>query len=78
VPIVHVNVGNIDAGAEGLAMVKQISGKCSLLIAGGGVRDIEGARRVLSAGADSVAIGTAAMKQPDLCGRIQRLLRRSL
>ena len=78
VPIVHVNVGNTDAGAEGLAMVKQISGKCSLLIAGGGVRDIEGARRVLSAGADSVAIGTAAMKQPDLCGRIQRLLRRSL
>ncbi len=75
IPIVHVNVGNTDAGGEGLAILEQISGKCSLLIAGGGVTDIEGARRVLSAGADCVAIGTAAMKQPDLCGRIQRLLR---
>ncbi|MFH1009515.1 MAG: HisA/HisF-related TIM barrel protein [Candidatus Latescibacterota bacterium] len=75
IPIVHVNVGNSAVGAKGLATLESFRGKCACLIAGGGVRDIEGARSVLDAGADSVAIGTAAMKHPDLCGRIQHLLR---
>lgn len=75
IPILHVNVGNTDASSEGLAMLEQLSGKCSFLIASGGVRDRKGAQRVLKAGADAVAIGTAAMKEPHLCGRIQNLLR---
>jgi len=75
IPILHVNVENTDAGSEGLAMLEKLSGKCPFLIAGGGVRNIQGARRVLRAGADAVAIGTAAMKNPDLCGCIQNLLK---
>ena len=75
VPIVHVNVENTDAGSEGLAMVTQLREMCSVLIASGGVHDIEGAQRTLEAGAGAVAIGTAAMEDPELCGRIQRLLR---
>lgn len=77
VPIVHINVENTDADSEGLAMVAQLREADLFLIAGGGVRDIEGAKRALAAGADAVAIGTAAMRDPDLCGRIQRLLRRA-
>jgi len=75
VPIVHVNAENTDAGSKGLAMVAQLRDTCPFLIASGGVHDIQGARRMLEAGADAVAIGTAAMKDPDLCGRIQHLLR---
>jgi len=77
VPIVHVNVEDTEAGSDGLAMLAQLRDRCSFLIASGGVRDIEGAGRTLKAGADAVAIGTAAMKDPDLCGRIQHLLRRA-
>ncbi len=74
VPIVHVNVQDCDTGSNGLAMVGQFKGRASFLIAGGGIRDVYGARRVLSAGADAVAIGTAAMEDLDLCGRVQNLL----
>ena len=56
-------------------MVTQLREMCSVLIASGGVHDIEGAQRTLEAGAGAVAIGTAAMEDPELCGRIQRLLR---
>ena len=74
IPILHVNVVNTDAGSKGLAMLEQLSGKCSFLIAGGGVKDIQGAQRVLRVGADAVAIGTAAMEDPDFCGHIQNQL----
>ena len=76
IPMVHVNVDDTDAGSEGLAMLGQLTGRCSFLIASGGVKDVEGARRALRAGADAVAVGTAAMKDPNLCGRIQDLLRK--
>lgn len=76
VPVVHVDVGETDAGGAGLALIEELRGRCPLLIAGGGIRDLEGARRALEAGADAVAIGTAAMGDPGLCGRLQRQLRR--
>lgn len=75
VPIVHINVGCTDAGSEGLSMVSRLRGRCPFLIVSGGIRDIEGARRVLAAGADAIGIGTAAMKDAGLCGRIQRALK---
>ena len=75
VPIIHINVEESHEGSQGLAMIAKLQGKCSILIAGGGVKDIEGARRVLEAGADGVAIATAAMEDPDLCGVIQKALR---
>ena len=55
-----------------------LSGLCVAfvcLIAGGGIKDMEGARRVLEQGADAVAIGTAAMKEAALCGDIQKRLK---
>jgi len=76
VPAVHIDVVDTHAGSAGLSMIRQLKGKCRLLIAGGGVTDIAGAQRVLRAGADAVAIGTAAMKDPDLCRRIQDALRK--
>ena len=74
VPIVHANVHDASPGGEGLAMLRQMKGQCPCLIASGGIQGIHDARRVLEAGADAVAIGTAAMQDPHLCGRIQKLL----
>ena len=48
---------------------------CAKHGAGGGIKDMEGARRVWEQGADAVAIGTAAMKEAALCGDIQKRLK---
>lgn len=74
IPIININVHDTTAGSEGLRMISALKSKCELLIAGGGVKNIEDARRVVAAGADAVAIGTAAMNEPGLMGRIQKSL----
>ena len=71
VPIVHLNIESSDAQSAGLRALGQLAGKCGFLIVGGGITDAEDARRVFKAGAGAVAIGTAAMKDRTLCGRIQ-------
>ncbi len=76
VPIVHINVENTEAGSPGLQILKKLAGRCLFLIGGGGVKEIEGAQRVLETGANAVAIGTAAMNNPDLCGHLQNLLKK--
>jgi tRNA-dihydrouridine synthase len=75
VSIVHLNIESSDAQCAGLRAVGELTGKCGFLIAGGGITDVEDARRVLKAGAGAVAIGSAAMKDPALCGRIQSMLK---
>ena len=75
VALVHVNLGACDAGSEGLVALPDLATRCSFVIAGGGIADADGARRVLDAGASAVAVGTAAMKDPAFCGRLQQELR---
>ena len=75
VPIISINLVNTTADSAGLKALKQIAGHCLFLIAGGGIKDLDDARRVLEQGADAVAIGTAAMKQTALCGDIQKHLK---
>jgi len=75
IPVVHINLGQTHSGSEGLHFLEQLTDRCQCLIAGGGIQNIDGARRVLEAGANAVAIGTAAMKDPGLCGSIQKALR---
>ena len=75
VQVVHICVGRTDPGAPGLKLLTALKGRCSCLIGGGGVTDAEGAARVIAAGDNAVAIGTAAMKDPGLIGRIQKQLR---
>ncbi|NOY80288.1 MAG: hypothetical protein GXP31_04700 [Kiritimatiellaeota bacterium] len=75
VPVVHINLRQTHRGSEGLRFLEQLAGRCRCLIAGGGVRNVDDARRLLDAGANAVAVGSAAMKDPGLCGSIQQALR---
>ena len=75
VPIVHINVEDCSSGRPSLKTISALKGKCDFLIAGGGIKTAEDAHRVLAAGAGAVAVGTAAMHEPKLIGRIQRELR---
>lgn len=75
VPIVHVRIAKPAPGSPGLLALRTLASKCTCLIAGGGIADIDAARRVLDAGAQAVALGTAAMRDPGLCRRIQKALR---
>ena len=75
VRIVNVNVGKLENAADRPAMLSKLSSKCDFLIGGGGIGDAETARRYLEAGAGAVAVGKAAMDDPDFCGRVQSTLR---
>jgi cyclase len=62
---------DISASHEGrgtmLDVVRQVAEACFMpLTVGGGVREVEDFRRLLLAGADKVAINTAAITSPDL------------
>lgn len=75
VAVIHANVNDTRPGSPGLDMLAMLRDRCSFLIGGGGVKDAKGARRVLAAGAQAAAIGTAAMKDPGLIARIQATIR---
>jgi len=75
VPVFHVCFGGDCTTPLGLKTIAGLAGRCEFLIAGGGIASVESARKALDAGAGAVAIATAAMKDPSLCGRIQRELR---
>ena len=74
VSIFHVNVG--DAPSEhGSQVINRLRRPERVLIIGGGIRTSEQAREVIAVGADAVAVGTAAMQDPGLCGRLQLAIR---
>lgn len=62
---------DITATAEGRApdldLIRDVAPECFIpLTVGGGIRDLDGIRQLLKAGADKVAINTAAYDQPEL------------
>src|SRR5437762_7328922 len=66
---------DISASREGrttlMDTVSQVARKLFIpLTVGGGVRSLDDARRLLSAGADKVAVNTAAVETPELVGEL--------
>ena len=73
VEAVHVNVGDA-TGEPGLRLTAQLSERVPFLIVGGRIKTADQARRAIEAGADMVAVASAAMADASLCGRLQREL----
>ena len=68
-----VHVVDLDAafgGARQLALIERIvkAAAPAIVQVGGGIRDLESARRTLEAGAARVILGTAAVERPELSG----------
>jgi cyclase len=66
---------DITASVEGRAAMADVVGRTAEavfipLTVGGGIRDAEDVRRMLLAGADKVAVNTAAVQRPELIGEI--------
>ncbi len=75
VRMVHMNICDLSTRIARPEIIPALQGKCEFLIAGGGIKTLEDAQRMLSSGADAVAIGKAAMENPELIGKIQNGLR---
>jgi cyclase len=70
---------DIDASAEGrepdFAMIRNLAAECHMpLCYGGGVKTVEQAARIISLGVEKVAVGSAAVDDPDLIDRISTVL----
>jgi imidazole glycerol-phosphate synthase subunit HisF len=56
-----------------LETIRRVAAELAIpLTAGGGIRSLEDARAVIHAGADKVAVNTAAVERPDLISEISR------
>lgn len=71
---VHANVGDAKS-AEGQRLIRGLGRHGVFLIVSGGIASLADAEAALEAGADAVAVGTAAMTDATLCGRLQKELR---
>jgi len=74
VQVIHANVGSA-AAPPGQDVIRRLKRHSGFLIVSGGISALEQAQAACAAGADAVAIGTAAMQDADLCGRLQAALR---
>ena len=66
---------DIDASAKGadpdFKLIGRLAAECRMpLCYGGGVRNVEQAKRIIGLGVEKVAISAAAMEEPDLISRI--------
>ena len=75
VPIVHIDIRGARGDTARGRLTAALKERCSFLITGGDIKDAADARRFLAAGADAVAIASAAMNDPRLVGKIQQALR---
>lgn len=71
---VHVASGAFGTPA-GADLAATFASRCGFLIVGGGISTTPQARRLLDAGAGAVAVCSAAMRDPELLGRMQTELR---
>jgi dihydroorotate dehydrogenase len=73
VRLIHANVGQVTT-AEGRDRIRRLKAHGGFVVAGGGIASADDAVSAIEAGADAVAVGTAAMDDPTLCGKLQAAL----
>jgi cyclase len=60
-----------DGAAPDLTLITEIASECFMPLAyGGGVHDLEQARRIFSVGVEKIVLNAAQISQPDLIGQI--------
>lgn len=77
IPIIHINVKSKNKDLKGMNFLRNINKENIFIIAGGGIKDINSASRMLDTGINAISIGSAAIKNPDICGHIQKLIRQT-
>ena len=70
--LIFVDIAATNEGREpDYAMIDELADECFMpLTVGGGISSVEHVRKLLSVGADKVAIGTAALEDPSLVGAV--------
>jgi tRNA-dihydrouridine synthase len=76
--ILHINILSSKKSSNGLEFLRNLNKENILIIASGGVKDVNGALRIMDTGVNSVSIGSEAIKKPEICGIIQKLLLKDL
>jgi tRNA-dihydrouridine synthase len=76
ISIIHVNIKSKPKNA-GIEFLWNLNKANMVIIAGSGIRDIRSAARILETGVDALSIGTAAIKNPGICGNLQKLIRQN-
>ena len=74
ISIIHINIKSRPKNI-GIDFLKELNKENMLIIAGSGVRDIKSAARILETGVNAISIGAASIKNPDICGNLQKLIR---
>jgi tRNA-dihydrouridine synthase len=74
ISIIHINIKSNPKNL-GTDFLKSFSKNNIVVIAGGGIRDIKSAERILKTGVDAISIGAASIKNPDFCETLQKLIR---
>lgn len=72
----HIDIADIPPDSKSIQFLDNLKKDRMFIIAGGGITDEDGAKRIIKHGADAVAIGNAAIKDPNICGNIQRRLKK--
>ena len=72
--IFHINITSCLPDSRGMGFLDSLDKEGIFIIAGGGIKDIYGAREILKQGANAAAIGSAAINDPDIIRKIQSKL----
>jgi dihydroorotate dehydrogenase len=75
--LLHINIKSKKKG-EGIIFLRKVNKEGLFIIAGSGIKTGEHAENILSAGADAVSIGSAAMRDPIICSTINKFLKQGL
>jgi imidazole glycerol phosphate synthase subunit HisF len=71
IKIFHINITSCLQDSRGMKFLDSLDKEEIFIIAGGGISDINGVKRILEQGADAAAIGNAAIRDPDIIRKIQ-------
>lgn len=74
ISLIHINIKSNPKNL-GIDFLENFDKNNVVVIAGSGIRDFKSAERILKTGVSAIAIGAASIKNPNICGTLQNLIR---